>query len=134
MNVNAILILIAVYLCQSCGFAYEEHIVGNYYIVAVDSDSDAGLSYMVNEGSFIGVIPSVVFSVGHDSKFVFVKQHPDGPNGKINYFIVPIEIKNKYKVDEEVIGPLNENQFNAKLIQLGVSKTDDLFQVTLQDK
>jgi hypothetical protein len=123
-----------IFLLQSCqDLAHEEKIVTDFYLIAVDADTDMSLSYKVNEGGYIGIISPTVFSVGYDSKYLYAKQHPEGPEGKTNYFIVPIRIKNKYRLDQEVIGPLDKHQFVRKLSELGVTENKELFQITIDE-
>lgn len=135
MRKSILIVIVVTLLCQSCqNFVHEEKITDRFFLIAVDSNQEMDVSYKVSEdGGFIGIIPAIVYAAGHDSKYVYAKQHPAGPNGKTNYYIVPIKITNPYKVEDEVIGPLDENQFYKKLDELGVAKKDDLFQITLEN-
>lgn len=125
---------IIVHLLQSCqGLVHEQQITGDFYLIAVDSENEMSVSYKVNKGGYIAIIPAVVYSVGHDSNYIFAKQHPEGRNGKTNYYIVPIKVSNPYRVEEEVIGPLNENQFYEKLDEFAIMERDNLFQTTIDN-
>jgi len=134
--INKILIVvISILTCVSCqDFVHKEHIAGDFFLVAVDSDQEMDISYKIsNDGSFIGVVPATVYSVGHDSLYIYAKQHPDGPDGKTTYYIIPIAVQNPYKVEEGVIGPMDKNQFYKKLKELKITKRDDLFRRTFED-
>jgi hypothetical protein len=103
-------------------------------LIAVDSEQEMHVAYEISDdGSYLGVIPATVYSVGYDEKFIYAKQHPEGPNGKTNYYLVPVKISNPYRVEDEVIGPLNENEFYEKLRELGVTEIDNLFHTTIKN-
>lgn len=128
------ILAVTLLLGQSChGLVREEKIIGDFYLVAVDSETETSLSFKISDGSYIGIVPATVYSAGYDSKYVYAKQHPEGANGKTNYYIIPIKVKDQYRVDEEVIGPLNKTQFTEKLYELGVTKSEDLFQITIDN-
>ncbi len=134
--INKILLaVIAMLTCISCqDFVHKERIVGDFFLVAVDSDQEMDISYKIsNDGDFIGVVPATVYSIGHDSLYIYAKQHPDGPDGKTNYYIIPIEVQHPYNVEEGVIGPLDKNQFYKKLDEFKVVRRDDLFQTTIEN-
>ncbi len=110
--------------CQA--FFYEEHIIGNYYLVAVDGDEDMCISYQVEDQKMYGeiIIPSTVFAVGYDEDFIIVKQHPmnfpDVDKSITNYFIIPVKNKIHKTLELNKIGPLSLEEFNKKRNELNI--------------
>ena len=60
----------------SCGFVHDEHLVGPYRLVAVDSLDDMGICYDLGSGNCLGRITETVFAAGWDTLFIVAKRHP----------------------------------------------------------
>ena len=59
-----------------CGFVHDEHLVGPYYLTAVDSPDDMSVCYELSHGDRLGLIDETVFAVGWNDRFIVAKQHP----------------------------------------------------------
>ena len=94
-----------------------------YYLGSIDADEDMSLYRDLGEGNGIGRIEPTVFAVGWDSIHIIAKQHPSKNKKVTNYFILDMTKDNKYAdPSKSVIGPLDEKEFEAKRITLGVSQ------------
>lgn len=73
-----------------------------------------------------GLVPAYVFAVGHDSKFIFAKQHPLLPNSPeiidksiVNYYIIE-RTKNMFQ-DKPKYGPLTKSTFDSLCLKFGIT-------------
>jgi len=115
-------------LLSGClGFDTKEKVVGNYYLVAPDDESQLSLDYCdpADQNGCGGVIGATVFAVGYNEKYIIVKQHPSAfpkaPNKKMtNFFIVPITGGFNYRTMNNLIGPLTLEQFSDKRKELNI--------------
>jgi hypothetical protein len=117
------IIIIAVTGCQ--GFVIDKTVAGKFHLIAVDVKENLSLSYNLNNGDYIGVVNQTVFAVGHNDKYIIVKQHPQilGKNFT-DYYIVPVIVKNQYWIEKEVIGPLRRDQFEQKKKELNIENLE----------
>lgn len=104
------------------GFVTEDHILGNYYLVAPDDDIQLSLSYHEpsdgdNYGTFI---IGTVFAVGYNEKYIIVKQHPNNNRNVTNYFILPLIKGFNWRTNNGLLGPLTLDQFNEKRKELNI--------------
>lgn len=80
-----------------------------------------------NSGSGEEVIPEYVFAVGNNDDYIIVKQHPVSRvnavpeiNASItNYYVIDLNNVQAFK-DENIYGPLTEDEFIALQISLGI--------------
>jgi len=113
-------------LLLGCSGIDKEHLIGNYYLTAVDYvDEGKDLSYLLESGNFVGVVSSTVFAVGYNEEYIIVKQHPrefpNPPDKTITkFFIVPIKNKVHQSLDENKLGPLTELEFKEKRKELRI--------------
>lgn len=121
------LLLLLLSCSGNMGFAYQEKIVGNYYLIAIDNIDQCGISYhKPSDGPDYGlIITETVFAVGYNNNFMIIKQHPrtwpSPPNKKItNYYILPIKNEMNWRTNNGLIGPLTEGEFieNRKKLQI----------------
>lgn len=99
--------------------------MGEYYLIAVDSKYDMIIARRLesDKSSYIGRIDRTVFAVGHDNRFIIAKQQPEGKPSKVNYFIIDTFSDSDHaEKNNSVIGPLNEEEFIKKFLELGVRK------------
>jgi hypothetical protein len=113
-------------LCSCHGAAYEEYLVDNYSLKAMDVKS--GMSVFYNDNEYlIGIIQPTVFAVGHNNDFIIAKQHPNNfpiiDKSITNYFIIPIKKRVAESVEKNVIGPLTIEEFNAMKTELRVPES-----------
>ncbi|GAB4044883.1 hypothetical protein [Spirosoma jeollabukense] len=114
--------LLAILLISCQDLAVEEHIVGNYYIIATDSENEKCLSYATKTGAYICITPSSTFSVAYNTKYVVAKQHPimeeNEKNSITNYYIHERQNVKPELFKNIVEGPLYEEVFEGKKKQL----------------
>ncbi|HWW40119.1 DUF3997 domain-containing protein [Pedobacter sp.] len=103
----------------------RKNIIGDYYLTTTDGNKrDVYIDFKLESGDFIGVIPSTVFSVGHDDKYIIAKQHPFTYPSKVdtsitNYYILPIQ-KQTLSPELGLLGPLTFENFEAKRKKMGI--------------
>ena len=115
-------------LLSGCmGFDTKEKVVGNYYLVAPDEESQLSLCYCdpADKNGCSGVIEETVLAVGYNERYIIVKQHPrafpNPPNKMVtNFFIVPITGGFNDITMNNLIGPLTLEQFNDKRKELNI--------------
>ena len=111
--------------CGGIGLALDKTIIGRFHLIAVDVKEDVSLSYELDDGNFIGVVNQTVFAVGHNDKYIIVKQHPQQLGKSItNYYVVPVFVKNQYWIEKEVVGPLTKEQFERKKKELNIENLE----------
>lgn len=123
------ILLISVSLLLSC-FGSEfsrEKIIGNYYLTSTDNyQRDIYIDLKLKTGDFIGVLPSKVFSVGNNEKYIIAKQHPflypTTTNVKVTYYyIIPIYYHPTLWPEKGIIGPLTLHEFEQRTKQLKIN-------------
>jgi hypothetical protein len=103
-------------------------IVDDYEVTWIDLHQERAL-YKGEE-----LVPAYVFAAGHNSKYIFAKQHPLLPeNSKeiidtsiTNYYIIQ-QTKNGFQ-NKPVYGPLTKQRFDSLLLKLNI--TDVEFDLT----
>lgn len=125
-------------LLQSCGFVYERHLTGNYYLIAVDTKDDMDVCYhrQNDDASYIGITDASVYEVGHDDNFILVKAyralrdstgiclHRYDKN-TTEYYIIPVNNEQEsWEAQENKFGPFSRKDFEDKHKKIGVS--DDI--------
>jgi hypothetical protein len=109
-------------------------VVGRYNLATIDVDEEMSLTY----GDQI-VVPPTVFAVGHNDKYIIVKQHPyndifynqlhklpdtgkEEENRNItNFYIVKINDQYTNRPDSGVFGPLTFDEYTIKKKELHIS-------------
>jgi len=109
-------IALSVILFQFLGCALfdsgSDNVVDDYEVTWIDLHENRSL-YKKEQ-----LVPAYVFAVGHNSKFIYAKQHPLLPNSPekidkniINYYI--IERTNNGFQDKPKYGPLTRKSFDS---------------------
>ena len=125
-------------LMQSCGFVYERHLTGNYYLIAVDTKEDMDVCYhqQKKDAPYTGLTGASVYAVGYDDEFILVKAYPalkDSMGISLHrynkntteYYIIPVNnTQETWEAQENKFGPFCRTRFEVKLNGLGVS--DDI--------
>lgn len=113
---------------HSCGFAYEEHLTGNYYLVAVDLKEDMMVNYHNEPELYLGIGGRGVYEAGWDEHFILTKNYKEIGNSYkydksiTEYYIIPVNnTQNHFDVQENYLGPLTKEEFKAKRKELDVS-------------
>ena len=70
---HCILIIVALLSFVSCQDIDVTHVEGPYYLVVTDIDEDRSLSYKVEDGSYAGGVPPMVYAVWHNDDFIIAK-------------------------------------------------------------
>lgn len=105
--------------CCPGGFfpVYLEDLPSSYRLLA-----NAGWPLMSLWRDDVCRVPWTVFAAGWNDEYIIVKQHPMGPGAAspdrsvANWYIIRIS-------DDNVFGPLTEDEFVAKRTELGVPET-----------
>ncbi len=122
--------LLALTSCFTLFDRDSDKIIDNYELAWIDTEESRSI-YRKEE-----LVDAYVFAVGHNSKFIVAKQHPNpgytGINQSVtNYFIIKIS-DNEYNDRNDIFGPLNINQFDSLKTTLGVGKIE--FDLVYPDK
>ena len=131
-QIQAIIVLVILCLTLSCSNPNKK-IIGSYYFT--NDEGNQSLAYKMDNGQYVDVVASSVFSIAYDKNFIVLKQHPQKfsqlPNQSvINYFIVPLLFIINKSPDLNMYGPLDENEFSIKRRSLKIS--DSLRSVDLE--
>jgi len=105
-NLAAIVIVLWPVACN-LGFAYEEKLIGDYGLIAVDEMEQMSVCKFRNGGGGVAVINETVFAAGWNDEFLIAKQHPN--HGSIdrsvtNFYILRV-------TDGELFGPYTESGY-----------------------
>src|SRR5690554_122208 len=123
MTIARILLIMPCLAIGGCGLwdSGIEWRGGPYILIWIDDPSTTTLSYDLGEGTSVGRVDEVVFSVGWDGRYAVAKQHPAGDKNVTNYFFIDSSKDHKYADPPDVVvGPLDENEFRAKKKELGL--------------
>jgi hypothetical protein len=98
----------------SCGLAYKKQITGKYYIVGVDTDNSASLSYKLASGDYVGKAPGKLLEYGFNDTFMVAKTQEYKKNNP-SYFIIDMTKDSELAHEESFrIGPLSEDEFSKR--------------------
>lgn len=101
---------------------------GPYKLHWIDDPDSVSLIQTSGMHHYTEVIPAQVFSVGIDSRYMVVKQHPSADKKITNYFIIDRSTEAQPRLSpSRIIGPLNADEFQLRSKQL----TLPLFSKTL---
>jgi len=115
MKPNNLIFFILATLLISCTGLDVKHVTGDFYLVYPDySNKNISLSYQVENGQYMGVIPCRPSDVGFNDKYLVARC-------KESYYILLIEHNGRIYPDQKRIGPLSENLFLEKLESIGAS-------------
>ena len=96
---------------SSCGFAYEKHVIGKYYIIGVDTKDDLSLSYNLGNGDYIGKAPGRILQYGFDDT-VLVAKTQEAHKANPSYYVIDMRKDSGAALEETFrIGPLDENEY-----------------------
>ena len=130
--------LLSLTLLQSCGFVYEQHLTGNYYLIAVDSKEDMDVCYhqQKDDALYTGITGSSVYEIGHDDNFILVKAYRalkdsmgmslyQYDKNTTEYYIIPVNnTQEAWEAQDNKFKTLNKEDFELKRKELHVS--DDI--------
>ena len=130
---KVILYITLLFFLHSCGFVYEHHLTGNYYLIATDSKEDMAICYHNEPEIWLGIGGSGVYEAGHDERFILTKKYKElrdsigmslyqYDKSITEYYIIPVDnTQNHFDAQENYFGPLTAEEFEAKKKELGVS-------------
>jgi hypothetical protein len=102
------------------GLAYEEDLVANYAVWAIDTRTWTEIVEKSPASGGIVVVESMVYAYGWNDDFIIAKQHPNPSydTGHVstsvtNWFIIDVQ-------QRQVYGPLSEEGFEELREELGV--------------
>lgn len=129
-----IIAILTAILFTSCFGLFDsgsDKVVDEYEVIWIDVQESRSLK----KGETL--VPAYVFAVGHDSKYIYSKQHPLLENSKekinreiTNYYI--IERTESIFQDKPVFGPFNKTNFEKKCRELRIENPE--FNVTFPTK
>ncbi|HRP03146.1 MAG TPA: DUF3997 domain-containing protein [Candidatus Kapabacteria bacterium] len=115
-------LIIILFLFSSCqDIAYNEKIIGRYYLIAIDYLEQMNLSFQLENNNSVGIIGQTVFAVGFNKNYIIVKQHPYNNRKITNYYIVLMHHEMTYWSEKGVLGPYNLEEFEQKRQELNIS-------------
>ena len=133
------LFLLLIPVIQGCGFVYQRHLTGNYYLIAVDTKEDMDVCYHRqndDDAPYTGITGASVYAVGYDNDFILVKAYralrdsigislPRYDKNTTEYYIIPVNnTQEAWEAQENKLGAFSKKDFEVKRKELGVS--DDI--------
>lgn len=127
--INKYIVSLLFLLLTSCvSGVIENQLTEEYWVIALDSKSDA--SIMVKDGDYmVNVISPTVLSYMVDENFIIVKQRADSmkSNGLLQaYYIIPLENRISNDLSQNVIGPMTLMSAEQKIKMMGYDKEIEL--------
>lgn len=135
MRTTISLLFLLFSLMQSCGFVYERHLTGNYYLVATDTKEDMDVCYhqqKYDDAPYTGITGASVYAVGYDDDFILVKAYRASKDSMgislhrydkniTEYYIIPVNnMQETWEAQENKFGAFNKKDFEIKRKELGV--------------
>ena len=129
------LFLLLIPVIQGCGFVYQRHLTGNYYLIAVDTKEDMDVCYHRqndDDAPYTGITGASVYAVGYDDNFILVKAYrafkdsmgislPRYDKDTTEYYIIPVNNTQKaWEAQENKFGAFSKKDFEVKRKELGV--------------
>lgn len=107
--------ILLVFILSAChGFIEETHIVGKYYLIAVDASSDRTVCYQVpNSDGFLGLIEQYVSEVRFNEQWIIARQEAKRNDPK--YFIIPVVENFNWEPEELPKGPFTWHEMKKQL-------------------
>jgi hypothetical protein len=94
---------------------------GHYMLLWIDEPKEVTLSYDWGSGSSEPLVPSQVFAVGANGKFIVVKQHPGGTKSIVNFYVIPRrQSENRRTPHPAIYGPMTLTEFTKMTKELGL--------------
>lgn len=129
------LLFLLLLIMQSCGFVYERHLTGNYYLIAVDTKEDMDVCYHQQEDDdapYTGITGASVYAVGYDGDFILVKAYralrdsmgislQRYDKNTTDYYIIPVDnTQEAWEAQENKFGTFSRKDFEVRRKELGV--------------
>ena len=74
------------------------------------------------------IVDACVFALGHNDKYIIVKQHPVKDvtihKNTTNYYIVPVQDTIAWRTIYELVVPLTKTQFDSRRRELGIENIE----------
>jgi hypothetical protein len=117
-------LLAALVACSGC-FAgldpIDEHLVGPYRLLAIESRDNLAIVYDDEDPGVFFKIRPVVVDVGWDSRYIVAICRPQGePGGPLSYYYLDIAKDTLPGGRNAVTGPLTLEEFEAAKVELGL--------------
>ena len=92
-----------------------------YMLLWIDEPDEVTLSYDRGSGSSELLVPSQVFAVGANAKFIVVKQHPHGVKSTTKFYVVPRrQFDGRRTPHPPIHGPMTSSEFTKMSVELGL--------------
>ena len=121
------LLFLLLLIMQSCGFVYERHLTGNYYLIAVDTKEDMDVCYhQKNDSPYTGITGREPVFMQWDMMIIlFLSRHivllRRYDKDTIEYYIIPVNNTQKaWEAQENKFGAFSKKDFEVKRKELGV--------------
>ena len=128
--VLCVIALVSICACGGFGLAYEKHLAGDYYLIAVDTRQEMSVSYRDSNyrNIYCGVIYDGLYELGYNEHFILAKKYKEIKDSLdwsthsydkniTEYYIVPVDsvnARNKYW------GPFTKEEFKRKRKEVGI--------------
>ncbi len=134
-RIFAIILLLTISGCAWLDKSEHSKIIGGYEVGWSDLESNRDIAKPNNacDGCYDIVVNSYVYSVGHNDRFIFAKQHPNLDTTTTKYFLIDMnKNKNDKDVKKGIYGPLDKEEFEKMLSKFGI--TDIKFDLNFPEK
>jgi len=124
-NFRIIIVIALSSTLTSCGFAYKEELIDNYFLIACDVGEQMSLDY--NNGAhsqnYSTIVLATVFDAKWNDRFIVVKAHPADIKESIMsiYYYKHLRSDGRFKIDssrdsftQEEVDEINSATFLAK--------------------
>lgn len=88
--------------CGGIGFAVQEHLTDKFYLIAVNTREELGISYHYRESGYTGIVSAKVVAAGYNHNFIIVKQQPIKNSDTTFYYIIDV---NEIRKEREIYVP-----------------------------
>jgi hypothetical protein len=115
--------------CSSCnlGFYFKEHIVGQYYLVAMDSKDQLNIAYRNGaRDDYSGRVPPTVTEFGYSDSLLVAKSIIN-VREQVYYIIKIREDSATARPETYLIGPLSEREFLSLKTNIKLRKVREVF-------
>ncbi len=128
-----LLVLTLFFLLNSCNNMYNKNIVGNFYLTSTDSLDDLCLVYYeIQSDSYPAIVAYGIYSVQYNNQYLIVKKHPFlNAHSRLKFdtniteFYIVKNVCSDFFEDQNCLGPLNEEEFNEKVVSLNIGELKD---------
>ncbi|MFB5652893.1 hypothetical protein ACE5IS_19830 [Leptospira wolffii] len=106
-----VLIVFSSFRCKE--YVFLKHVSGKIHLVAVDSLEQMTLSYLLPEGTYVGIIGETIEWVGFEphSDRILIKQKIRNEHQEVQYFSIDAQIDYSFGYRDDGIHNMKEKEF-----------------------